>query len=97
MTTVSKKTSVMKILFSNEDFYQLETRVTIKPTEDRLGLLRAELFSTTSINYIVTSLTYTDVRSSIAEQNEEAVLILKMFMYEKCDIKIESSPPWPNS
>ena len=86
MTTVSKKTSVMKILFSNEDFYQLETRVTIKPTEGRLGLWRAELFSTTSINYIVTSLTYTDVRSSIAEQNEEAVLILKMFMYEKCDI-----------
>ena len=76
MTTVSKKTSVMKILFSNEDFYQLETRVTIKQTEGRLGLWRAELFSTTSINYIVITLTYTDVRSFIAEQNEEAVLIL---------------------
>ena len=72
MTAVSKKTSVMKIFFSNEDFYQLET----KQTEGRLGLWRAELFSITSINYIVITLTYTDVRSSIAEQNEEAALIL---------------------
>ena len=71
-TTVSKKTSVMKILFSNEDYYQLETKVTIKPTEDRLGLWRLN-YSTSSPSF--TSLTYSNVRSSIAEQNVEAVLI----------------------
>ena len=93
-TTVSKKTSVMKILFSNEDYYQLETKVTIKPTEDRLGLWRLN-YSTSSPSF--TSLTYSNVRSSIAEQNAEAALILQMYMYEKCDIEVESSPPWPNS